>query len=196
MQLRLIESSRDLRQAQEDLNKAVAQYGPQSEQATRAARRLADQQRQNQQLQQENVLNNIGLGLSGLTALGTLNRGGMLGRGLGRIGGIFGRGRGPALTGALRGAAGGGLGSTAARAGAGGAAAIGGLLGGSQLGRLALKAVYGEEEGERRYAGITGQIGSALGFGGGEQKIQNININTNEIGVTADDVINGSDVYG
>jgi hypothetical protein len=162
MQLRMEQGARSLKRAQSDLSEAISKYGANSAQAAKASANLTEEQAKNAALQRENILNNAGLGLSGLTTLGTLNRNGALGRGIQKLGG-------------------------AKQAGIKAGAAVGGLLGGAEIGHLLLNAVYGEEEGNAKFAGFTG-------IGG--QKNTTVNVNTNEIGVTSDDVINSSDVFG
>ena len=166
MQLRMAEGARSLKKAQSDLAVAIGKYGANSQQAASAAADLNQEQAKNASLQRENILNNFGLGLSGLTTLGTLNRNGSLGRGLSKIGGV----KGAAVK---------------------GGAAAAGLGIGAVVGNALYSAIYGQDAAAENMAAVERN----LGFGG-SQKIQNISINTNEIGVTSDEVINGADIFG
>ncbi len=166
MQLRMEQGARSLKRAQADLSEAISKYGINSAQAAKASANLTEEQAKNTALGRENALNNFGLGLSGLTTLGTLNRNGALGRGLSRLGGV----KGAAVK---------------------GGAAVAGLGFGAIAGNALYSAIYGPEAAAENMAAVE----KNLGFGGGQKNVT-VNVNTNEIGVTSDDVINSSDIFG
>jgi hypothetical protein len=189
MSLRQIETARDLRDAQEQLNRAVAQYGPTSEIARKAAQRFSDTQRQAEAQRGQDIAAYVAMGLQGAGAVGSFARTGTFGKIAGRLGG-------------LRGSAGLGLLGRAGIAGAAGAVAFGAFQ--SQGGDPVSRAV--EQAGG---GGITGALDTYVGnplnrlfglpersSGGGKQVTQNIAVHTNEMSVTADDIVNMSDVFG
>lgn len=174
MQLRVEEGARDLAKAQEKVRETLQRYGAASSEYRRALEDEADALRKTKQLQQENIINNIGLATSALTAIGPVSKLANMLRSNPALAGV--------AAGGVAGAAGGAV-----------------LLSDIQLRKniaenpeqYTPEKLRGLPGGQRSRIRAIQQLPQRQ-----EPKNVTINVNSNDAGLSAQEVYNALDVYG